>query len=168
MKIAIVSDSHDNLPNIYKALEYIKKAGINTIIHCGDVCAPSVLEEFAKNFSGKIYIACGNVDGDREGFKRVAKKYAHCTIFENAGNVHFGIKNIGFVHYPDIAKKMSLGGDYDAMFYGHNHTPWEETLGKTKLLNPGTLAGLFQKATFAVYDIDSGKSELILLEKIHI
>lgn len=166
MRIAIISDSHDNLPNIYKALDYIKKASIQTIIHCGDVCAPSVLEEFAKNFNGKIYVACGNVDGDHKGFSRIAKKYRNLTIFENTGAVTIEKRKVCFVHYPDIAREMSLSRNYDVVFYGHSHKPWEETIEKTKLLNPGTLAGLFNKATFAIYDMESRNAELILLEKI--
>ena len=50
--------------------------------------------------------------------------------------------------------------------YANNHRPWEETIGQTKLLNPGTLAGLFQKATFAVYDTETDKAQLVLLEKL--
>ena len=38
-------------------------------------------------------------------------------------------------------------------------------VGKTKLLNPGTVAGMFQKATFAIYDTKTDKAELILLEE---
>jgi len=166
MKIAIVSDSHDNLPNAYKAMEHIKKQGISTLIHCGDVCAPSVLEEFAKIFNGKIFVTCGNVDGDHEGFKRVEKKYPSLTVFEDTGNVKIGTKNIAFVHYPDIARQMATNGNFDAIFYGHNHKPWEEMVGNTKLLNPGTLAGLFNKATFAIYDTESKNAELVILEKI--
>ncbi|KKQ57257.1 MAG: hypothetical protein US74_C0006G0041 [Parcubacteria group bacterium GW2011_GWA2_38_13] len=166
MQIAIISDSHDNLPNIYKALEHIKKLKIVTLIHCGDVCAPAVLEEFAKNFSGRIYVTCGNVDGDHEGFKRIAKKYSHITIFENAGEIKIENTNIGFAHYPDVAHDMATHDNFDIIFYGHNHKPWEEMVKNTKLLNPGTLAGLFNKATFALYDIETKNAKLVLLEKI--
>ena len=54
----------------------------------------------------------------------------------------------------------------DNIFYGHNHKPWEQTMGKTKLVNPGTLAGMFYKASFAVLDLEKSKLELIILERI--
>ncbi|MCX6797241.1 MAG: metallophosphoesterase family protein, partial [Candidatus Doudnabacteria bacterium] len=55
---------------------------------------------------------------------------------------------------------------YDFVFHGHTHKPWQETIGKTIIINPGTLAGLFNKATFAVFDTETKKAQLILLEKI--
>lgn len=166
MKLAILSDSHDNLPNIYKALDYIKIANIDTIIHCGDVCAPAVLEEFGKNFSGNIYISRGNVDGDYGGFERVLKKFPNIKIFKETGNITIEKIKIGFVHNPDIAHVLARGGKFDVIFYGHNHTPWEKKVGKTLLVNPGTLAGLFAKATFAVFDTKEKKADLVLVEKI--
>src|SRR3989344_4748488 len=66
MVIGIISDSHDNMPNIYKALEYFKQQGITTLIHCGDVCAPGVMREIAQKFGGTMHLVYGNVDGDRE------------------------------------------------------------------------------------------------------
>ena len=57
-----------------------------------------------------------------------------------------------------------MSGRYDYVFYGHNHTPWEEKIGNTVVANPGTLAGMFQKATFAVLDTKNKKLELKILE----
>ena len=35
MKIAIISDTHNNWPNFKKAIEWIKKEKIKLILHCG-------------------------------------------------------------------------------------------------------------------------------------
>ena len=43
MKIAIISDSHDNWPNILTALKFIEKRGIDLIIHCGDICSGEIM-----------------------------------------------------------------------------------------------------------------------------
>ena len=166
MKLAIISDSHDNLPNIYKALDYLKKQGIKTIIHCGDVCAPAALREFAKNFSGQIHLVYGNVDGDHEGFEKFVKEFGNIKIYGEVGELELEGKKIAFTHRPEAAKELAKTAKYNLVFYGHNHKPWEEKIGKTKLLNPGTLAGMFYKATFAVYDTKTEKAELVILEKI--
>ena len=52
------------------------------------------------------------------------------------------------------------------MFYGHTHKPW--FVGKNDIIiaNPGTLGGVFYKASFAVLDTDTGKLELKILENI--
>ncbi|MCF8024533.1 MAG: metallophosphoesterase family protein, partial [Desulfobacteraceae bacterium] len=37
MKIAVLSDTHDNIRNVRKALELIAGQHVEAIIHCGDV-----------------------------------------------------------------------------------------------------------------------------------
>ena len=172
MKIAIFSDSHDNWPNIEKAIKYLDKNKIRLIIHCGDVCAPSTLEEMVKLFKGEqIHLVKGNVDGDIEGFKNVEKKYAQkLKFYGQTGLLTLKIKNlklkIVFCHDPFVAKKMAESQKYDFVFHGHTHKPWQEKIGQTTIINPGTLAGLFSKATFAIFDTQTKKAQLILLEKI--
>jgi putative phosphoesterase len=166
MKLAIISDSHDNLPNIYKALDYIKKQGIEIIIHCGDVCAPSALKEIAKNFSGQIHLVYGNVDGDHLRMENLKAEFQNLKIHGEVGNLKLDGKKIAWIHYPDKAKELARTSQYDVIFYGHTHKPWEEIVNKTHLINPGTLAGMFAKATLAIYDTKTGKAKLVLLEKI--
>ena len=166
MRIAIVADSHDNIPNIEKFLDWANKNQVDLIIHCGDLAAPSViLKEFGPKFSGPIHFIHGNV-ADKELNEEVAKKFKHVTCHGETGQLKIDRKIIVFCHYPWLAEKMAKTQKYDLVFYGHDHTPWEKQIGKTRLLNPGTLAGMFNKATFAVYDTKTDKVELILLEKL--
>lgn len=167
MKFAIISDSHDNWPNIEKAIKYINKHKIPIIIHCGDVCAPSTLREMNKIFKGKeFHLAYGNVDGDIEGFKNMAMADKKIKLHGKTGKIEIDGLKIVFCHFPNVAKKMAQYEKYDLVFHGHTHTPWTEKIGKTMLFNPGTVGGLFAKATFAIYDTKTEKAELILVEKI--
>lgn len=167
MKIAIISDSHDNLSNIKKALNYLKKEKIRTILHCGDICSLETLEEILKNFSGKIFIVLGNVDNDHlKQNKKFFKKYPRLKIFREKGEIKIGKKRIAFVHFPLFARKLALTEKYDLIFYGHTHKPWQEILNKKRIVNPGNLAGLYFQATFAVYDTNFDKLKLILIAKI--
>ena len=165
-KIAIISDSHDNLANIYKMLDYLKKEKIKIMIHCGDVCAPSVMKEIADKFDGEIHLVFGNVDGDQEKMKELAEGLNNLTIYGQVGELDLDGKKIAWCHFPWQAERLAESSKYDLVFYGHDHKPWEKKIGKTVLRNPGTLAGLFAKATFAVYNTETDKAELILLEKI--
>jgi hypothetical protein len=165
MRIAIISDTHDNLPNIDKMLGLVKALGIENIIHCGDVCAPMVMRYIAENFPGQVHLVFGNVDGDHDMMNQLAKeKLKNVIIYGEIGKVTLGGKKIAFTHKPDGAKQLAASGKFDLVFYGHTHKPWEETINSTKMINPGTLAGLFAKATFAVYDTATGKLELKILE----
>ncbi len=166
MKIAIISDSHDNWPNLEKTIKYLNKHKIPMIIHCGDVCAPSTLDEMAKLYKGKIHLAKGNVDGDVDGFKNVEKEHKKLKYHGNTAKIEVDGLKLVFCHFPFVAKKMAQSQKYDFIFYGHTHTPWQEKKGKTNLLNPGTVAGLFAKATFAIFDTKTKKAQLIILEKI--
>jgi len=166
MRIAVLSDTHDNWPNTEKAVKYLNKHKIRTMIHCGDVCAPSTLNEMAKIYKGEIHLVKGNVDGDIDGFKMMIKKNKNINYYGQTGKVEIDGLKIVFCHYPFVAKKMAETKKYDLVFHGHTHSPWQEKVGDTIIFNPGTVAGLFSKATFAIYDTETKKAELILVEKI--
>lgn len=164
MKFAIISDTHDNIPTMEQALKWMKENRIKELIHCGDLCAPSVLAKvIIPNFSGKIHMVFGNVE-DRERLTELVKQYPSVTHYGDVGETIIDGKKIAFVHYPEKAKELAKTGKYDLVFYGHNHRPWEEKIGQTRLINPGTLSGMFAKATFAVYNTKNDELELKILE----
>lgn len=168
MKIAIISDSHDNIPNIEKFLNWINKNDVGMIIHCGDISAPSVVkEELAKKFKGVIHLVFGNV-ADRELLPKVCESIDNVTLHGDVGELEVeGIK-IAFCHFPEVARELAESGKYGLVFFGHTHKPWTEKVGSTVLVNPGTLGGMFQKASFALYDTDKKNLELKVLEKLQV
>lgn len=167
MKIAIFSDSHDNVPNTEKALDLINRENINLIIHCGDLAAPAMLSKvIAPKFSGEFHFVHGNV-GDPELLEKVAQAFSNIKIHGEIGKIEVGGKKIAFTHFPEKALELAKKDEFDLVFYGHTHKPWEEKVGHTRLVNPGTLAGMFYKATFAIYDTETNKLELKILEQIN-
>lgn len=166
MRIAVFSDSHDNIPAVERALSHLKKEKIKMLIHCGDICEPATLKDIIKNFEGTIHAVIGNVDADVNGLESLAEKKSNVTIHGNVGAVSISGREIAFTHYPWIADKLAKTKKYDAVFYGHDHRAWEKKLGTTFVRNPGTLAGLFAKPTFAIYDTKDNSAKLILLERI--
>jgi hypothetical protein len=166
MKIAIFSDSHDNIPNTEKALDWISREKINFLIHCGDLAAPAILTDvIAPKFSDQIHFVHGNV-GDPELLEKISKNFPNVTVHGEVGQTEIGGKKIAFTHFPEKAIELAKKGGFDLVFYGHTHKPWEEKIGTARLINPGTLAGMFYKATFAVYDTETDKLELKILERI--
>lgn len=166
MLIAIFSDSHDNILNIEKFLDWVKANDVAQLIFCGDLCAPATLKKvIAPRFPGPIHMVFGNVT-DRELLPKVAATYDQVTHYGDIGEVQIDGIKIGFVHFPQEAKNMAETGVYDFVFYGHTHKPWDEMIGNSHLANPGTLAGLFYKATFAVFDTETKNLELIIVERI--
>jgi uncharacterized protein len=160
MKIAIIADTHDNLPCFKKAMDWIKSKKIKLLIHCGDVSKEEVLKEALSDFAGRIYLCRGNCDLD--DFKGIPK----LKVFDEFGEIKLVNKKIAFSHFPKTALDLANSGKYKVVFYGHDHKPWIKEIGKTKLANPGNLAGVYYKATFAVYDTKADKLELKILEKL--
>ena len=161
MKFAIVSDTHDNINNFNKVIDWLDKENIGLILHCGDICNQETIDEAVKSFKGEIKFIRGN--GDFE-----------LTDIPEEMEIELDGKRISFVHYPNIAKKLAelrnpsrpSGQEYDLVFYGHTHRPWEEKVGNCRLVNPGELAGQRFKPTFAIYDTETDKLELKILEKL--
>jgi len=163
MKIAIFSDSHDNLENLKRAIEWIKREKIEILIHCGDVASFDTLKFILENFPGKVFLSLGNMDKDYslEKFPEGNK----IKIEKEFGEIEIENKKIAFCHFPALAKKLAKEQKYDFIFFGHTHKAWQE-VGKTKLVNPGELAGVFYKPTFAIYDLKNDKLELKILENL--
>lgn len=166
MKIAVISDTHDNLVNLKKALEYIQAQGIETLIHCGDIATMDTIRFLRDNFEGIIHIVPGNADLDPDEEKQEAPKLKDLYFYPAVGAVEIDGVKIGFTHEPWLAKQIAAENRYNIMFYGHTHDPWEETIGTTHVLNPGNIAGIRTQPTFALYDLQKRQGQLVLLHSI--
>lgn len=165
--IAITSDSHDNLVNIKKFTDFCNNGGVELAIHCGDVTEKETEKFFQDNLNAPIHFVGGNADiANQEKFKRTNRfqKIKH----EPIPFLDLTIDNIKIAacHTREKAKRLALSKKFDIIFYGHNHKPWQEKLGRSYLVNPGNLAGLFYRASFATYDTKTKKLELVILDQL--
>jgi hypothetical protein len=160
MKIAIISDIHDNLTNLEKFLDWAKENEIEELFICGDLCAPATLVRvLAPGFTGKIRLVFGNVC-DRDLEQEKAGELKNVIHYGDLAEFEIDGKMVAMVHFPNKAKELAESEKFDFVFYGHSHKPWIEQVGKTILANPGTLSGMFYEATFAVWNTEDGKLEL--------
>lgn len=160
MKIAVFSDIHDNLVRWEEAAVIIKDEKIDTGICCGDLLSIETLEVVAKSFK-KLHLATGNGDYMIKRAKGLMPE--NVEHHGNVGLVEFGSKKIAFCHYDWLAKKLFESKNYDIIFYGHSHTPWEKREGEHLMLNPGEVAGQFGQASFAIFDTANLRAQLQLL-----
>ena len=158
MKIAIIADVHDNLANLAKVLTFLKKEKIDFLIACGDIGNQETLDFLAQNFSGQIYLVFGNIE---EEFISQPPDWPNMTISQSYGEIVLEDKKIAYCHFPEIAKKLAKEKNVpNLVFYGHTHQPKEEMFQGVKLINPGTVAGLFSRSTFALYDMITNNAQL--------
>jgi putative phosphoesterase len=163
MKIGVISDTHDNLVNIRKAVEIFSKNGVEAMIHAGDFCSPFTIPEFKPLFDRgvKMHAVFGNNDGDRVLLARRGGDSVTFTDFTCI--VTLDGRKIVVMHYPELADDLFRLGAYDLVVYGHNHKLRVEG-GEKKLLNPGTCAGyLADTATVALVETRSMAVEIVRL-----
>lgn len=166
MKIAVISDCHDNISRIKQVLEIVKNEKIDVIISCGDLGNPSTIDEIINNFEGKFYTCLGNAD---IGLDNINNK--NVKVFPKIGLIKLEGKKIYFVHKKeDIYLNLNEFKNADIIFYGHDHKPWIETikiknlkLKNIYIANPGNVAGLIYPSTFAIYNLENNKLKLIKL-----
>lgn len=162
MKLAIISDTHDNIQNLEKFLSFCKKEKIKKIIHCGDICKIEIIKKL-EELKGKVYFSLGNADL-KEEIKN--ESFQDAKIFEDFGEIEIDNLRIAFCHKISLAKKISQEKKHDFIFYGHTHKPWIEKRGNSILVNPGNLSGIFYKSTFAILDTKKKEVSLKILEEI--
>jgi uncharacterized protein len=150
MKIGIISDTHDHVRNITKAVSLFRKEDVRRILHAGDFCSPFTLPLFKGYEMDAVF---GNNDGDHY---RLLGKFR-----ENGQSIHnefFSTEvdgcRIGLYHgtQPAITDALVRCGSYDLVVSGHTHQVVNEMHGSTRLLNPGSAHGFDAEATVAVFD----------------
>jgi hypothetical protein len=164
MRLAAISDIHDNAVNLKSCLRWCRKAGVGELVCCGDLTNRDTLRALARGFAGPVHLVRGNAELYE---KEDLKQYGNICEYGRAGRIERLGRSIGFCHEPHRLPQVLALGSCDIVFYGHTHKPWEEEKDGTRFINPGTLSGMFQKATFAVLEMESGKVALKLLDTIN-
>lgn len=162
MKFLVISDIHDNLVNLEKCLNWGISEEIASTICCGDVVNSDTLAYLAEKFK-TIYLVRGNLEIYDEA---EIKKYNNINYLGRFGVFELDKKIIGLCHEPWYIDNVLKIKPCQLVFYGHTHEPWIEEKKELVMANPGTLGGVFNKASFAVYDSLNGKLELKILEQL--
>ncbi|HRX63973.1 MAG TPA: metallophosphoesterase [Candidatus Absconditabacterales bacterium] len=166
MKIAVISDIHDNAHNLVMALEQIKKYNVEEIIFLGDFCGAAIAGMLSA-VPVKVRAIFGNNDGDKSLITKFSlAEGSNLEIgFDVFDTIEIDGRKIFLSHYPLLAKPMAKSGDFDAVFYGHNHLKNKKMIGNCLVLNPGEV-GAYKTgiATFAIYDTETNDAEIIEIQ----
>lgn len=167
MLIAVISDIHDNLINLEKVLSFCRAKEIKEIICCGDVASEETLAELAK-FSGTIHLVFGNMDLDYHKQKVLVEKHPNIILYQGVGEVVLTGKKIAFVHEPFKIKAylQHVQTRADIIFHGHTHKPWTQVIEGVQVVNPGNVANIWYAPTFAIFDTENNKLELIMINQL--
>ncbi len=160
-----MSDTHDNLPLLDKAIELLNREKVDFVLHAGDYVAPFTVVHF-KQLQAKLIGVFGNNDGDHPF---LAKRFADIEKAQLRGNfaeVTADGAKIVLLHGEDQELLQSLvnTGHYDVVVHGHFHEAKIYKKGKTTIINPGEVCGyLSGKSTIALLDTETLEAKIVQL-----
>jgi len=120
MKIAIISDSHDNIPNIEKFLTWAKDNQVEMIIHCGDIAAPAMIKELFGPAGIPFHCVFGNV-ADRELLPKICEQFVNTKCYGDTGELTVADNRVdpatGGLVQPDLSNPSdpNAGTTFDWM-----------------------------------------------------
>lgn len=162
MKIAILSDIHDNLDALANALEAAKSCEV--LICCGDLNSPFVVKALGAGFAGPQHIVFGNNDADRFRITTIARDFPHINLHGEYAELEFGGLSFSVNHFDNIGRALAAGGQFDVVCFGHNHRHEVAQNGRTTFINPGEIYGrLSGKSTFVIFETATREASLISL-----
>ncbi|RKY29186.1 MAG: YfcE family phosphodiesterase [Candidatus Omnitrophota bacterium] len=163
MLIGVLSDTHDNISKIRKAVKVFNERGVRHVLHAGDHIAPFVLK-FFDGLKAEMTGVFGNLDVERELLKENYSRYGW-HIHRDAVEVDLDGR-IVVIHGTNeiLVKALVKCHKYDVVVRGHTHRLQIERIGETILLNPGEVCGyLSGKSTVAILEMPEKKVEIVEL-----
>jgi uncharacterized protein len=169
MQYPVISDSHDNIYNTRKAVEYAVAHGITRGIHLGDFGAPNqILKKVMLGQGIHWNTVFGNGDGAKATFVTIALAHPDeiTASLSEWQELDIDGTKIFITHYPDLARIAAETGRYAAVFHGHNHRAHSEVLESgTLLANPGEIIGQRTGTpSLGVWDTETNTFEIIYLD----
>ena len=150
MKIGIIADTHDFLPNIEKAVSFFNSQKVQQVVHAGDIISPFTAKTFGK-LKCPMKAVFGNNDGDKSFLVKSFDGIAE--FFERYLTLELQDRRILVFHHPDFIESISRSRDYDVVIHGHTHKMRVDNR-EALLINPGECCGyLTNRASIVVLDL---------------
>lgn len=157
--VGLISDTHDDMTAIKKAVDIFNDRKVSHVLHAGDITSPFTFEVFD-------YLNCGftGIFGNNDGDKLLLKRKAKDNLHNQPHLMILHKRTIVIVHEPDIVDALADSGHYDLVIYGHTHRHDVRRRGSTLIVNPGRVARLHKgHPTLAILDMEKMEAEIIKL-----
>lgn len=123
IRVGLISDTHGLLrPQVHEVF-----AGVSRILHAGDVCSDTILDELA--LIAPVQAVWGNCDSP---FERGLRESIDVTI----GGVRIHVQHGHELGRPRPAQ-VAAAYDADVCVYGHTHKQMIERVEGRLIVNPG-------------------------------
>jgi putative phosphoesterase len=165
MLIGVISDTHDNLPLVEKAIKRLNDEKVSLVLHAGDFVAPFVIPKF-KTLNAKLIGVFGNNDGDHELLKKRFSETENSEIRGRFAEIDADGFKIALLHgdETELLEALINCECFNAIIHGHAHTTGVRKKGKTLIVNPGEVCGyLSGKSTMALLDTIRREARIVEL-----
>jgi putative phosphoesterase len=144
--LGVVADTHvpDRMPALPGAL-LEALAGVDAILHAGDLCVPSVLRDLER--VAPVHAVAGNRDFfmrlplerrlEFEGV-RLVLTHGHGGLWAYARE-KLRYYTVGFYHGRFLRLVLDRYPDADVIVFGHSHRPVNQVVDGVLMFNPGSL-----------------------------
>jgi putative phosphoesterase len=165
MKIAIMSDCHDNWENLEKAINIANENSCSHLLFAGDFISPLGVEILEK-FKGQVKIVWGNNEAEKIGMMKRISATKNVELCGDLFDGEISSCKILMNHYPRFAQLAAKSQEYDLCIHGHTHEYYTELIGQTVLINPGEIHGYKTgEVGFAIYDVETQDVQRIVINK---
>lgn len=163
MKIGLMADTHDRIDAVEHAITFFNEAGVEHVLHAGDLVSPFVAPKFSK-LKAKLHYVWGNNEGDREF---ITVKFGELGVkpLGNFASLELGEKKIALLHgtHEEIVDALVRSGAFDVIVRGHTHRAGISGR-KPLLINPGEVCGyLSGRRTVGMLDLTKLRARILEL-----
>lgn len=159
MRIGVMSDTHNHLPNVARIVELLNAAGVERVVHTGDITQAATLEVLAR-LEAPLWGVFGNNDrGERAELESAAGSLG-MRLVEPPLDLLWAGRRILVLHDPRGIGECRDG--HQVLLHGHTHRHHLERGHGRLVFNPGECAGhLPGRNAVGVVDLRSLETELI-------
>ncbi len=144
MRIGVVSDTHNNLPNVARIVELLNAAAVERVVHTGDITQARTLEVLSR-LDAPLYGVYGNNDLERESLESAAALFG-IALCDPPLSLPWADRHLWVVHDPrdfesSLLEARARGEAPDLILHGHDHRYRLEDRAGTLVFNAGECAG---------------------------
>lgn len=162
MKIGIISDTHNEIEMVRKAVAIFREKDVDIVLHAGDLTSPRIIDMF-KEFPCRFVLGNGDID-----VEIITEKSKACGFgcVEAFCDFMAGTKRVLVLHGNDVPmfRRFLTSGEYDYIIKGHTHIFENYVSHRTRIINPGSLYG-GEENTIAILDTQADRVEKIRIER---
>lgn len=141
MRIGVVSDTHNNLKNVRRIVELFNDAGVDRVVHTGDISQAKTLDVLAE-LKAPLHGVFGNNDVERAALDAAIARHGF-QFTEPPLELEWHNRSIIVVHDP-LEFTGHVADRHELALHGHTHRYRLEQQAQTLFFNPGECAGHLQ------------------------